>query len=163
VLVATFGALQEAVTTYTARAAEKLRHQKLAACFLTVSIRTNRFRVSEPQYANSITIELPMATNYIAELIDTAHRCLKQIFQSGYRYHKASVMLTGLVPMNERQANLFALRDTERLNRLMSTVDRLNHVFGASTVRVAGEGFEKPWRMKSDRRSHWAPIMPVKA
>ena len=162
-LVATFGALQEAVTTYTARAAEKLRHQKLAACFLTVSIRTNRFRVSEPQYANSITIELPMATNYIAELIDTAHRCLKQIFQSGYRYHKASVMLTGLVPMNERQANLFALRDTERLNRLMSTVDRLNHVFGASTVRVAGEGFEKPWRMKSDRRSHWAPIMPVKA
>ncbi|MEB3207043.1 MAG: Y-family DNA polymerase [Vampirovibrionales bacterium] len=161
--MSTLSGLQQAVASYTGRAAAKLRHQRLAACYLTVGIRTNRFRVTEPQYANSITLELPMASNYTAELIDTAHRGLRQIFQHGYHYHKASVMLSGLVPMNERQVNLFALRDTERYDRLMSAMDRLNRVFGGNTIYLAAEGMQKPWRMKSSHRSHWSAIMPVKA
>ncbi len=51
--------LEEAVATYTARVAEKLRQQDSLAGALTVFIRTNTFNTNIPQYSNSFTIQLP--------------------------------------------------------------------------------------------------------
>ncbi|HCF87760.1 MAG TPA: DNA polymerase V subunit UmuC, partial [Ktedonobacter sp.] len=47
--------MQEAVATYAARAAEKLREQDSLASCLTVFIKTNSFKKDLPQYANSFT------------------------------------------------------------------------------------------------------------
>jgi DNA polymerase V len=54
---------------------------------------TNRF-ADEPQYDNSVTIPLPVATQDTAELIGYALRGVEQIFREGYRYQKAGVILT---------------------------------------------------------------------
>jgi DNA polymerase V len=48
---------------------------------------TNRF-TDEPQYANSVTIPLPVATQDTAELIRYALRGIEQIFRESYRYKK---------------------------------------------------------------------------
>ena len=66
-----------------------LASQPLAGV-LTVFLMTSRFR-DEPQYANSVTIPLPVATQDTGELIGYALRGVKQIFREGYRYQKAGV------------------------------------------------------------------------
>ena len=55
------------------RAAEKLRRSHVAAGVLTVFLMTNRF-TDEPQYSNSVTMPLPVATQDTAELIRYALR-----------------------------------------------------------------------------------------
>ena len=80
--------MREAVATYMTRAAEKLRKAQRAASVLTVFLTTNRF-TDEPQYANSVTLPLPIATQDTAELIRYTLRGIEQIFREGYRYQKA--------------------------------------------------------------------------
>ena len=63
--------MKEAVTTYTSRAAEKLRQEQLAATIVSVFILTKRFN-DDPRYQNSIQIMLPVATDDTAELIHYA-------------------------------------------------------------------------------------------
>src|SRR5439155_12152991 len=98
--ITTLTEMREAVATYTTRAAEKLRRAHLAAGVVTVFLETNRF-ADEPQYANSVTIPLPVATQDTAELIRYARRGIEQIFHADYRYKKAGVILTALVPTHQ--------------------------------------------------------------
>ena len=85
--------MRRAVATYTTRAAEKLRRHHVAAGVLTVFLMTNRF-TDEPQYANSVIMALPVATQDTAELIGHALQGVEQIFHDGYRFTKAGVILT---------------------------------------------------------------------
>jgi DNA polymerase V len=147
--------LQEAVATYAAKAAERLRRDRQMAQEITVSIRTNRYSLHDASYDNQATVMLASPTLYTAELIHAAFSALDQIYQPGYLYQKAGVLLTGLVPADEYQ---LAFWDNPRLRekhaQLMGSVDRLNVRFGPS-VHYAAEGFEKPWRMRSANRSDW--------
>ncbi|MFG1481046.1 hypothetical protein V5F53_20700 [Xanthobacter sp. V4C-4] len=54
--------MEEAVATYVARAAEKMRRQQLAATQLQLFLHTNRFRPADLQYAASRTVDLNVAT-----------------------------------------------------------------------------------------------------
>jgi DNA polymerase V len=66
------GQLQEAISCYIARAAEKLREQDSLASRLTVFLRTNGFDRDAPQYSNDFTIDLPFPTAFTPELIRQA-------------------------------------------------------------------------------------------
>ncbi|KEZ67847.1 type VI secretion protein ImpB [Pseudomonas amygdali pv. tabaci str. ATCC 11528] len=57
------GPIKEAVATYTARAAEKLRAQGSVCKKMRLSVRTGMFNPDEAKYANGVVIELPYATN----------------------------------------------------------------------------------------------------
>jgi DNA polymerase V len=107
------------------RAAEKLRQHRRAAGVLTVFLMTNRF-ADEPQYSNSVTMPLPVATQDTAELIRYALRGVEQIYREGYRYQKAGVILTALVPAHQIQAHLFDQHDRERSQKLMAAIDVIN-------------------------------------
>lgn len=146
--------LLEAVSTYASRASEKLRAQHLAARSLTVFIRTNRFRSWEPQYHNSTLLHLPVPTDCTHELITYAKLGVRHIFQEGYGYHKAGVMLNELVSENQRQIGLFDQQDRNKLSALMRTLDNINLAWGQDTVKYAAEGLEKCWKMKQVKRSN---------
>jgi DNA polymerase V len=88
--------MEEAVATYTARAAEKLRRQQLAASRLVVFVMTNRFRPQDAQYSREQTVHLPVATADTGKLIAAAQRGLAAIWCEGFRYKKAGVMLLEL-------------------------------------------------------------------
>jgi DNA polymerase V len=144
--------IREAVATYMTRAAEKLRRSHLAAGVLTVFLMTNRF-TDEPQYANSVTIPLPVATQDTAELSGYALRGVEQIFREGYRYQKAGVILTALVPAHQTQAHLFDQHDRERSQNLMAAIDTINREWGSGTIRYAAVGLRPAWIMRRARRS----------
>ena len=158
--------MREAVATYMTRAAEKLRRAQRAAGVLTVFLMTNRF-TDEPHYANSVTIPLPVATQDTAELIRYALRGIEQIFREGYRYKKAGVILTALVPAHQVQTHLFDQHDRERSQRLMAALDAINTQWGAGTVRYAAVGLRPRWIMRCGHRSpryttRWEELVVVR-
>lgn len=99
--------LREAVAHHVSRAAEKLRFQGDEAGAMTVMIRTNPFKASEPQYRRTVTLPLFTPTSDTLHLIAVAHRILDDLFRPGFAYHKAGVMLSELRPTTARQADLF--------------------------------------------------------
>jgi DNA polymerase V len=150
--ITTLTEMREAVATYITRAAEKLRRAQLAAGVLTVFLMTNHF-TDEPQYANSVTLPLPVATQDTAELLRYALRGIAQRFREGYRYKKAGVILTALVPAHQVQTHLFDRHDRERSQRLMAALDAINTQWGTGTVRYAAVGVQPRWRMRCGHRS----------
>ena len=159
--------LKEAIAHYTGRAAVKLRRDELNAQALMVFIQTNRFDAREPQYENSLTLELPVPTNDTRELTHYALRGLEWIYRTGYRYKKAGVLLSGLVPATQVQQGLFDdPTRRERSRQLMGVLDALNKKYGSGTVRYGVEGFKQEWQMKAGRRSplyttNWKELLEV--
>jgi DNA polymerase V len=160
--------LKEAVATYGARAATKVRREDLKACVMTVFITTNRFQPDEPQYANSAVMQLPQPTNDTLTLVQAALRAVERLYRPGYCYKKAGVLLTELSPASMVQGDLFSNpAQREKRGALMRTVDRLNQRFGAGTVFCAAEGIEKDWQMRSTLRSpgyttRWGDLLLVR-
>lgn len=161
--------LDDAVATYISRAAEKLRLQNSLAGALMVYIRTNPFSAHEPQYQKAITVPLPQATSDTRVLVKWGSRALRKIFRPGYAYQKAGVMLSDLRPKLMVQASLFADEvATERNDRLMATMDRINQKWGRGGLRVAADGACKSGQMKRGNLSpryttEWAGLPMVLA
>ena len=160
--------LKEAAATYIARAGRKLRRERLAANLLSVSLTTNRFNQQTEQYSNTMTIGLPVATNYTPELIQYANRALEDIYRPGYRYKKVGILMSELVPSEQIQANFFDRRDRERARKLMQTIDEINLKMGKDAIKFAAEGMEQLWKLRSQYRSPkyttcWDDLPMVKA
>ncbi len=160
--------MREAVATYATRAAEKLRRHRLAAGKLSVFLMTNRFKSDEPQYSNDIKITLPVASSDTAELIAYALVGIKHIYEAGYRYKKAGVLLTGLVPAHQIQMHLFDSRDREQAQKLMTMVDHINTQMGTGAIQYAVAGFQPRWQMRRARMSkryttRWDELAVVRA
>jgi DNA polymerase V len=148
--VETRAELEEAVATYTSRAAEKLRGQGLAANRVVVFAHTNRFRPDDPQYGAERTVSLPVATADTGRLIAAANRGLGAVYRPGYRYKKAGIMLLDLVPAAKVQGSLFDAPDTQLSTARMRAVDALNRRFGRDTVTFAASGGRRAWKLKSE-------------
>lgn len=144
--------LEEAVSTYTARAAEKLREENSLASTITVQIMTNRHKKDLPQYYNSLSIKLPQPTNYNPTLIKGALTALNAIFKSGYHYKKTGIYLSGIVPMNSYQYSLYDM-DTEKKENLMKAIDSINEKMGDDSAFYASQGSVQPWRAKQENTS----------
>jgi DNA polymerase V len=145
--------LLEAVSTYAARAAVKLRNEGQAAGGIQVFLSTNVFIPDEPQYHPGALITFPSPTHDTARLIQAARGGLARIFKPGFRYKKAGVMLLDLVPDTVRQGELFGPTSEpshERRGRLLEVLDTLNEQMGQGTLRFAAEGTEQPWRMRRE-------------
>jgi DNA polymerase V len=151
-LINTLAEMEEAVSVYTSRVAEKLRRERLAARVLTVSLTTNEFKEG-PQYSNALTLKLPIVTDSTSELIGCALQGIRAIYRDGYLYKKAGVMLTGLVPASQTQADLFDDRNRGKSKRLMSALDAVNDRWGAGTIHYASSGITKAWKTQFHRRS----------
>ncbi|MEQ1815537.1 MAG: Y-family DNA polymerase [Nitrosomonas sp.] len=105
--VSDLASIEESVSLYISRAAEKLRRQQSYAGAVHVSIRTSPFNEKDPYYANSMTISLPRQTDDTRLLTRVALWGLRRIYRRGYQYQKAGVMLSELVSRQYRQLDLF--------------------------------------------------------
>lgn len=143
-----FQSMREAVSKYTSRAAEKLRAQQEYCRLVQVSLRTSPFSPQEPFYSNSAIVELGIPTADSRELVQAACQGLNQIWKAGYRYQKASVMLTDFWPPGSYQQNLFeTLSSKPKSHALMQVMDNIN-ASGKGRVFLAAEGIEQEWQMK---------------
>lgn len=135
--ITSFDEMREAVATYTARAAEKLRRFGLRAGAMQVFMRTNEFN-DDPKYSNSVTFEVEPTADSFA-LIGSATRAANGLWRDGYRYFKAGVILVDLYRPDELPVtDLFATRDPAKSKALMGALDAINSRFGRESVRPGG-------------------------
>lgn len=159
--------LTEAVSFYISRAAVKLRHQQSVAGMVHVYIQTSRYRTGKNFYSNSYTVPLPNASDDTRVLAKSALMALQQIYRPGFYYAKAGVMLTAIQPKNGYQPDMFAAQeDSGKSDQLMTVMDVINGSMGRETLRLARQGFKRPWAMKQDSKSpsyttNWKEVLSV--
>jgi DNA polymerase V len=148
--------LAEAIANYVATAAQRLRRQNSLAGSLTVFIQTSRFETGGPQYANSSSKTIVFPTAFTPDLIAEALQLLRVIFQPGYMYRKAGVLLGKIVLQDTLQGDLFemfSLELHEKKVRLMEAVDLINETWGNNTLFFGSQGIHRDWKMRQAKRS----------
>jgi DNA polymerase V len=164
--VSGLGEMEEAVSAYVSKAAEKLRHQNLVAGYCQVFIETNPFKGR--YYRNSASIDVTPPTAYTPQLIEIAKRLLAKVYKEGYHYKSCGVMLTNFSDENLVQQDLFKPVYNESPNqRLMKVMDGYNRSANNGQLFFAAEGLGKPWFMKQSRKSkryttRWDELLEIK-
>ena len=116
-------------------------------------IRTSPFDKNKKYYSNSITIDLPVATNNSLELIKTAINGLKKIYKYGYFYQKAGVILSKLNESSEKEFNLLAPIMENKSYTLMKAIDFTNAKYGRNAISIAQAGVNNSWKMRKEHSS----------
>ena len=140
--------LIEAITSYTSRAAERMRKQESVATSLYVYIRTSPHD-DKKQYANGVNIPLFQPTDDSMVLTNAALLGLDYIYREGFDYQKAGVTLCNLTSKDKMQGNLF--NDTIAHSR-MKMMDIINQRWKGK-LKLGSEGVTKEWEMKAQFKS----------
>jgi len=168
--------LQQSLTDFASRAAQKLRAQDSQACAVLVFIRTSPFTPRAPQYSRSITVPLRLPSSCTLQIVSAALAGLERIYRAGYDYAKAGVMLLELQPASQGQQELdlgdASVEHERRQARLMRALDVVNDRFGRGTLTLGCAGLcreaGKRWTMKQERRTPryttcWDELLTVRA
>jgi DNA polymerase V len=148
--------IKEAIATYTSRAAEKLRRQHSAASIISIFVVTKE-QDHMLNFNKSGTVStqtsLPAATSFTNELIKPAVAMVDQLYQKGKVYKKAGVMLSGIIPDDSIQGNLFLSDNKNSERRLMDMIDNVNFSQRDDVLKFAASGTTRDWKMRQEMRS----------
>jgi DNA polymerase V len=162
--IAQYDLLAEAVSSFTARAAERLREQALLASSIQV------FLIGASPEGNPIAPQaawlFPEPQDFTPHLITAAKTALGRMFVEGSTYKKAGVLLAGLVPRQNFQPDLFApLKNREKEDRLMKLLDKTNQRLGYKALKFAAEGIDSSFVRRSSRTPHytteWSDLLTI--
>jgi DNA polymerase V len=162
--------IKEAIATYTSRAAEKLRRQGSAASIISVFVVPKEQNHSV-YFRHGPTISsyttLPVATSFTNELIKPAVQLVDQLYEKGRIYKKAGVMLSGLIPDDSVQGNLFLPENKNCERRLMDMMDNINFSQRDDVLKFAASGTTRDWKMRQELRSgryttRWEELFEVR-
>ena len=161
--------IKEAVATYTARAAEKLRRQKGAAGVVSVFLISQE-KIEADHFRHGPTVSayviLPQPTSVTPQLITPAVHLAEQLFRPGKKYKKAGVVLSGIVPDDSIQGDLF-LQGRSIGRFLMDMVDNINFSMRDDAVKFAAAGTKRNWKMQQSFHSpryttRWEELYEIK-
>ncbi len=171
--------LTEAVSEFSARAAQKLRGQAGLTSQVLVFIRTSPFRQTT-QYSRSLVVPLRRPTADTTAITSAAVKGLKAIFQPDFDYAKAGVMLLDVGASDKEQFELeldsvdhgsTTTRAPGARPQLMAALDSLNERYGRGTLKLASAGagvVPRNWTMKQELRTpayttRWEDMPVVRA
>ena len=140
--------LIEAVTSYTTRAAERMRKQESVATSLYIYIRTSPHD-DKKQYTNGVNIPLFQPSDDSMVLTNAALLGLDYIYREGFDYQKAGITLCNLTSKHKMQGYLFS--DTISNSR-MKIMDTINQRWKGK-LKLGSEGVTKEWEMKAQFKS----------
>ena len=158
--------LSQALAYHTTRACVQLRAQNSVAACITVGIRTNPFSTRDKQYAQSVTIKLPTASDDTRDFLQATEQALKKIFKTGFYYKKVGIILNGICDRKCVQTDMF-VKEPQEDYRLMNVLDSINTRYGKGVMRFASEGYDKQWVMNSSKKTpayttRWDSVMQVR-
>lgn len=164
--VTDFDALRERVSTFASVCAEKLRAQH--SCCHTIAVYVGVMEIHEEgrkHFQDMMT--LPFATQSTLTIAETAIAILEKLYErhQGLRFYKAGVMVSGLIPEDQKQFNLFVDENPKHL-ALMKAMDHINNKTGMRKIRLGSQD-EKTWNMKQNLLSpryttNFSQILTVK-
>ncbi len=151
--------LIEAITSYTSRAAERMRKQESVATSLYVYIRTSSHD-DKKQYANGVNVPLFQPSDDSMVLTNAALLGLDYIYRDGYDYQKAGITLCNLTSKHKMQGNLFNNTISHSRMKIMDTINQR----WKGKLKLGSEGVTKEWEMKAQFKSrnyttNWDQLM----
>ena len=159
--------LEQAVSEFASRAAQKLRQRELVASQLWVFARNSPFREAA-FYQQGASFNFHEPTQDTVLLVHAACSLVPRIYQAGIAFAKAGVVLSGLQPQGQAQMALWStgrsgsthettnLQVDHRRVTLMQTLDAVNARYGKGTLVLASAGApeqRKAWGMKQERKT----------
>ena len=147
--------VEEAIANFMASCVRKLKEQHSCCQAVTVFAYTSRFRIDLPQYCINRTIQMPVPTNDLQELVSTAVRALRKDWRKdgGYLYKKAGVIVWNICPDTAIQTDLFDTIDRGKRARLAEAIDAINLKNGHNTIKVAVQGTGRNFALKCEHKT----------
>ncbi|WP_319558474.1 Y-family DNA polymerase [Thiomicrorhabdus sp.] len=162
--------MRQAVTYHVCKAAEKLRRQQCRCTSLSVHIRTADHSF-KPTYRNQQSIVWIRPSDDSIVLSRYAHQALRAIWQSGFDYAKAGVVLSDIEPWGTEQFDLFSppedLAAEQKSTNLMQLMDRINRHNGQNSLQLGSSGLlNNSWKMRRNLMSpryttQWGELLTV--
>lgn len=147
--------LVQAISEFASNAAQKLRADNSVAKQMQVFMHSSAFS-SGPRFSKSVMIQLPRATSDTRTISSYAVDAVRRMYESGYKFAKAGVILLDLQSSDLQQLELdIFTRFQTKNSRLLQTVDHLNKRFGRGTISLASTGIGKSLElgMKQERQT----------
>lgn len=161
--------LHEAIATYVAAAAVKMRKQSCSAQAMYIYLEEafNSYTGVLRQH-HSMTKTFPFPIQDTPWMIQIAKHCVGKLYCKGMRYKKCGVVLLDLVPDNHIVPDLFQNGVNEKRKAVSKIVDALNATKGKNTLFYAAMGINPAWRTRAEARSHsyttsWDGLAKVRA
>ena len=150
--ITTFSEMKERVSTFATVCAEKLRKQNSCCYGVILYLRKDKYKVEKDRY-NFYKLEtLPFASNSNITLSSVAVKMLKEIFEEGEIYKKAGIIVTQIIPQDQKQFNLFE-EENPKHQKLMKVIDDFHKKTGERKIRLGNQDLQRTWKMKQDHLS----------
>lgn len=144
--------IKERISTFASSCAEKLRKQHSSCNVIIVFLKSDRHKKDEAQHMVNTLVTLPYATDSTLTISNYAVNAVKSMYKKGIKYKKAGVVVSGLVPTNSRQLDLF-VKENPAHHRLMETIDTINNKYGTHKIKVANQDLQRTWKMRQEHLS----------
>ena len=148
-----FAEIKERVSTFASVCSEKLRKQKSCCHGIVVLLIKEENHDDRKRHYFSQMETLAFASNSTLTISNTAVRILKKMYESGERYSKAGVIVTGIIPENQKQFHLFEDENPKHL-KLMQVMDAYHKKTGERKIRLGNQDLQHTWKMKQDHLSN---------
>ena len=74
------------------------------------------------------------------------------MFKKGIKYKRAGVIVTGIVPTENHQLDLFT-KENPKHKPLMSAIDKVNAKFKSDKIKLGNQDLQRTWKMRQERLS----------
>ncbi|RED50659.1 Y-family DNA polymerase [Seonamhaeicola aphaedonensis] len=144
--------IKERISTFASNCAEKLRKQDSSCYIIYVMLSSDRHKKDMEQHRGSMVVNLAYPTNSSLVISREAVKAVTSIFKKGIKYKRAGVVVSGLVPTDNFQLNMFEKEDPKH-QPLMKSIDKLNTKYGDYKIKIANQDLERTWKMRQERLS----------
>ena len=144
--------IKERISTFATVCAEKLRRQGSSCHMIMVMLRSDSHKKELEQHRESIMVSFPYPTDSSLLISTQAVNAVKSIYKKGIKYKKAGVIVTGLVPTDNYQLDMFSREDPKH-KPLMSAIDSINKKYKNHKVKLGSQDLERTWKMRQERLS----------
>jgi DNA polymerase V len=151
-----FDEIKERVSTFASVCAEKLRKQNSCCQGIVLLLIKDKHADNKNDGRRLYFTQmetLPFATNSSLTISNAAVSLLKKVYEQGERYSKAGVIVTGIIPENQKQFHLFEDENPKHL-KLMQVMDAYHKKVGERKIRLGNQDLQHTWKMKQDHLSN---------
>lgn len=142
--------VEEAVATFAARCVGKMRGEQSACRALTLFAYTSRFATGQPSHYIHLTVEFPVATSCLGEVVAAAVGALRREWPGDdlYLFKKAGVIVWDTCDDRHVQLSLFDGADRQKARAVQTAIDAVNARCGRDAIHTATQGTSVKWQLK---------------
>lgn len=150
--ISSFDEMKERVSTFATVCAEKLRAQKSCCYGVILYLRKDQYKMDAQRYNFYKMETLPFASNSNITLSSVAVKMLKELFEEGQVYKKAGIIVTQIIPQDQKQFHLFE-EENPKHQKLMQVMDAYHKKTGERKIRLGNQDLQRTWKMKQNHLS----------